>query len=267
MGYIDYRIIASRLDMQRGDVLYLMTDISRLAYECMLAGDTFQPDVFINTLQKAVGNTGTLLVPTYNWDFCNGIAYDHYKTSCKTGVLGKVALTMSDFKRTKHPIYSFAVWGEASEMLATMDNVSSFGSDSPFGYIDSAGAKAFALGIAPNRAFTYLHYIEQNMGVPYREHKDFTADYTDAQGNTSRKTYSMYVRNLALNPQHNHAGQDWLADTLRNLGALKTNIYNNVEFHTFPVRALDAIYKIELEYNGAKNLYTFDNVANNNATT
>lgn len=58
--------------------------------------------------------SGTLLIQTFNWDFCKGVGYDILKTPSQTGVLGKLALKMPCFKRTLHPIYSFAVAGKRS---------------------------------------------------------------------------------------------------------------------------------------------------------
>lgn len=41
------------------------------------------PEVFINALLKILGHKGTLIVPTYNYDFCSGKTYDPKKVRLK----------------------------------------------------------------------------------------------------------------------------------------------------------------------------------------
>ena len=51
-----------------------------------------------------------ILFPTFNWDFCKGKSFNYNNTRSMTGSLSNVALKRPDFKRSKNPIYSFAVW-------------------------------------------------------------------------------------------------------------------------------------------------------------
>ena len=39
-----------------------------------------------------MGNSGTLIVPTFNWDFCNGEPYFHSKTISKCGMFSNNVL-------------------------------------------------------------------------------------------------------------------------------------------------------------------------------
>jgi aminoglycoside 3-N-acetyltransferase len=58
------------------------------------------------------------------------------------------------------------------------------------------------------KSATYVHYVEEKVGVEYRFMKDFTAGYIDSDGVFSNRTYSMYVRHLdkevdvTINPMH-----------------------------------------------------------------
>lgn len=109
--YVSCGEIAGELSrIQKGDVVYVVSDILELAKNARENGERFDRDVFLDSLKEAVGENGTLLIPTFNWDFCRGIPFDYVKTPGKTGALGNAALKRSDFKRTRHPIYSFAVW-------------------------------------------------------------------------------------------------------------------------------------------------------------
>jgi aminoglycoside 3-N-acetyltransferase len=43
---------------------------------------------------------------------------------------------------------------------------------------------------------TFYHYIEEFNKVDYRYFKNFTGDYTDANGQTYKKNYRLFVRNV-----------------------------------------------------------------------
>jgi aminopeptidase-like protein len=101
-----------------------------------------------------------------------------------------------DFKRTRHPIYSFAVKGKLREIFLSCDNVSSFGMDSPFGLLWKLNGKIVLWDVNYQRSFTFAHFVEQINNVDYRYEKIFTALYVDEHGKEELGTYSMFVRNL-----------------------------------------------------------------------
>lgn len=195
--YISIAEIPKYLEIRQGEVVLVSSDLRRLLLTGMSQGDSTDLNGFLEGLMDAVGAEGTILIPTYNWDFCKGKTFDYRTTPCKTGSLGKIALKRADFIRTKHPIYSFAVWGKDADRLYRMENKDSFGQDSPFAYLKEKGAKNLFIDVTYQNSFTYVHYVEEWEGnVPYRYCKDFTAGYIDGQGEESVRTYSMFVRNL-----------------------------------------------------------------------
>ena len=144
-----------------------------------------------------------MLFPTYNWDFCKGITFDYMNTPSKTGSLGSIALSREDFKRSRHPIYSFAIWGKDKEMLCQKDYSSSFGEDSIFGYLYENKAKNLVIDTPIGNCFTFAHYVEETSGmVTYRYKKTFTADYVDENGKKTNKSYEMFVRDLDLDVEN-----------------------------------------------------------------
>lgn len=256
-NYIPMRKIASNLkQIQSGDILYIASDLFKLAAISHANGEKMLLDDLIRSFQEKLGKDGTILIPTYNWDFCKGKTFDYVKTPGTTGTLGNFALKKTDFKRTKHPIYSFAVWGKYADTLVHMENQEAFGTDSPFAFMYQNKAKYLSIGITPSYGLTYVHYTEQLVGVSYRYHKNFTGMYVDEHGEQSIKTYSMYVRDLELNPQvkNNFCGLD---DELRSAGALEETAINSVEFGIIDIgKAHDVLLK-ELKENGSANLYLF----------
>ena len=195
-GYIRLGDIPKHFGLNRGDSVWVASDVKTLLYNCIENGDDTDLNVLIDGILDIITEEGTLLIPTFNWDFCKGKAFDIRTSPCRTGSLGKIALKRKDFIRTRHPIYSFAVWGRDAKKLAEMDNLSSFGGNSPFSYCREVNAKNVFIDVPPQHSFTFVHYVEQMKGVSYRYLKAFSADYTDENGITTKRTYSMNVRCL-----------------------------------------------------------------------
>ena len=57
------------------------------------------------------------------------------------GSMGSFALKRKDFRRTKNPIYSFAVTGKDKDYLCNLNHNNCFDFDSPFGYLIKNHAK------------------------------------------------------------------------------------------------------------------------------
>ncbi|MCR4892706.1 MAG: AAC(3) family N-acetyltransferase [Lachnospiraceae bacterium] len=196
--YVSLKDIPKYFGLEKGDSVWLSSDIKSLLYSCIEHGDSRDMNVLIDGIIGEIGPEGTLLIPTFNWDFCKGKTFDIRTTPCKTGVIGKTALKRDDFKRTQHPIYSFAVWGKDADYLCSLTNKSSFGADSPFSYCKDVNAKNVFIDVECQHSFTFVHYVEEQVGVCYRYLKDFTAPYIDGAGNESIRTYSMNVRDLDM---------------------------------------------------------------------
>lgn len=200
--------LSKAIDMagvQSGDILYVASDMMWFFFKCMKAGVVqyveYATNLVLDVLKEHVGPKGTLLIPTYNWDFCQGLDFDYKNSNGQVGYLGTRALHCSDFQRTRHPIYSFAVYGKHSEYLVNLRNIDSWGGDSPFAFLQHQYEKAkfLSLGIRNEfEGFTFLHYVEEMHGVPWRYLKNFTAGYIDGNGHREERTYSMYVRDLEL---------------------------------------------------------------------
>lgn len=62
--------------------------------------------------------------------------------------------------------------------------------------------KNILLGVDYLHSFTYVHYVEQQVGnLPYRYLKPFCAAYIDNYGVTTQREYEMLVRDLDLDVQ------------------------------------------------------------------
>lgn len=143
------------------------------------------------------GAQGTLCVPTFNFGFARGEAYDPQATPSQgMGAFSEYVRTRPEARRTPHPMQSLAVVGAWAEDLAGRDTPSAFDPGSAFERMVELDFKLLLLG-ADVQSISILHLSEQRCGVPYRYWKEFTGLYKTAQG-WERRTYRMFARDLEI---------------------------------------------------------------------
>lgn len=230
MNLIELRNTFEELGIKKGTKLLVTSDILRLWANIREEDSNFQPKMIIDILKDIVTESGTLVFPTYNWGFCQGKIFDIKKTKCKTGALGQVALGLSEFKRTKHPIYSFAVWGIDATKLLSINNKEAFGKHSPFAYFHENNFRNLIIDVSYKNSFTFIHYVEACKKVKYRYEKDFKAEYIDINNVSSMQTYSMYVRDLNLDVEIPNEVEEFLDNNI---------LYKKVMFDDIFIKTID----------------------------
>jgi aminoglycoside 3-N-acetyltransferase len=154
------------------------------------------PQTVVRALETALGAEGTLVMPTFNFDFNKGVPWDVRKTRSKMGALTEVVRIDPRAKRVFHPFYSFAVLGKHAEMLGSLRYKSAYERNSVFGKLRDLDGKIMVIGLSYNDSMTFFHHIEQMEGVDYRFLKQFTGEVTDVNGNTYTDTFEMLVRDI-----------------------------------------------------------------------
>lgn len=251
----------SRNWIHEGDCVYVVSDVLELAKFYRERGERLSLDELIDGLQQAVGNEGTLLFPTFNWDFCKGVSFDYRKTPVRTGALSKTALKRADFKRTAHPLYSFAVWGGKQKEMLENDSADSFGPGTIFEMMYNRNARILAIGLPALQGVSYVHHVEQMVGVPYRYNKEFIGDYVDAEGVCSRRTYRMYVRDLEMDPRHINGFQP-LEELMRSQRLIQTDYYQDViPCHMLKISDLHEAVRRDILYNDSQRLYVYNHLS------
>ncbi|MCL2202491.1 MAG: DUF4910 domain-containing protein [Defluviitaleaceae bacterium] len=254
MSYISFLQIAHVLGIKKGDNILVSSDITRLAYLCCSHGEKFDTNLFIDSLKEAVGEGGSLVFPTYNWDFCKGIAFDYRASKSEVGSLSDAALKRNDFTRTRHPIYSYAVWGRDREALYSLANRSAWGEGSPFDYFYHNGYKNLAIDVAYDKFATFIHYCEEKVGTTYRYMKDFTGEYINERGVSEGRTYSMYVR-----PQYyNVTTQIYKMDEIwQKNGVVREFEINGLPFVLVDMKKACDLTEADIKYNHSRNIVAY----------
>lgn len=157
-------------------------------------------DLILDAIMKAIGNEGTLAVPTFPFTFNRGLDYDPQNTPSKgMGAFSEFVRQHPKALHTTHPMQSLAVIGRHAADLALSDTPSAFDDGSAFDQMLKFGFKLLLLG-ADVQAASMVHYSEQRAEVPYRYWKDF-AGRIKIDGDWQMRTYRMFVRDLELDPK------------------------------------------------------------------
>lgn len=154
------------------------------------------PPKVIDALLEVLGTEGTLIMPTFNFDFTKGKPWDVRSTPSQMGVLTELVRTDPRAKRVFHPIYSFAVIGKYADYLSGLRYKSSYERNSVFGKLRDLDGKIMVIGLSYTNSMTFFHHIEQMEGVDYRFLKQFTGQVTDENGVTYTDTFEMLVRDI-----------------------------------------------------------------------
>jgi aminoglycoside 3-N-acetyltransferase len=145
-----------------------------------------------------LGEDGTLLMPTFNFDFCKGIPWDVRNSPSHMGIITELVRNDPRSCRVFHPIYSFSIIGKRAEALCSQRYKSSYGRDSIFAQLRDMDGKIMVVGLPYNDSMTFFHHVEEMEGVDYRYMKDFTGQVTDWDGSSYEDSFTMLVRDLDM---------------------------------------------------------------------
>jgi aminoglycoside 3-N-acetyltransferase len=156
----------------------------------------------IDSILDVIQVEGTLIVPTFNFDFCEGKPFDVKRTPSHMGIITELVRRNSNSRRLLHPIHSFSIIGKLSEELGSLRYKSTYGKNSLFAKLRDLGGKIMIIGLQYNQSMTFFHHIEEMEGCDYRYFKKFTGEITDDGGNTYIDWFTFFVRDLDRGETH-----------------------------------------------------------------
>ena len=135
----------------------------------------------------------TLCVPTFTFSFCNGEDYDVAQSKSEMGALNEFIRKQPEAIRSVDPLMSVALVGEDRDLVENLGHQST-GENSTFDKLHRRdGVQFLFLGVRVGDCFTYMHYLEWLMKVPYRYDRDFSGTIRH-QGQSYQDTYTLFVR-------------------------------------------------------------------------
>lgn len=153
-----------RVGIRVGDVVLVHSSIDRFG---AFQGSAL--DILV-TLRRAVGDSGTLLMPTIPFtgtavDYVrSGQVFDVRRTPSRVGLLTELFRRSDGVTRSVHPTHPVAAWGAlANELLeGHAYSETPCGRDSPYDRLVDHGGKIVLLGVGID-TFTFFHAIEARL--------------------------------------------------------------------------------------------------------
>lgn len=178
------------LGIRKGDVLLVHSSFKSFG------GVKGGPQTVIDALKYILSEEGTLIVPTFNYDFCDGVPFDIKKTPSKMGIISELIRNDKDSKRSPDPVFSFSMFGKQRNYLANLKSKHSFGPDSIFAKLRELNAKIMIIGLKYNESMTFFHHIEETIGCDYRFLKKFEGKITNYDGIEKNGEIILFVRDI-----------------------------------------------------------------------
>jgi aminoglycoside N3'-acetyltransferase len=203
---------------------------------------------------------GALVIPSFTYSWCNAEVYDSSTTECPDmGGYGKVAWKDKRFKRNSNPNFAIAIMDQTPDkrvenaLLLDETKWTCFGDGSVFDHMyrlsEEMPGQIVLLGGAHNDVVfrsTFLHFIEERIGVPYRWNKKFHNPNNTTEVVEQYVRYfstDEYIENIGIKPpghydfpvseRYNLLGSDLMIEkliTINKFGYSKTRMVHIYEF-------------------------------------
>lgn len=246
-----YTTIAQQLGLRSDDCLMIASDVTRLALAAKKEGNAFSVDQFVDSF-LAVLSEGTLLIPAYSDYLKNGQTFDWKTANPSTGALSNKVMKRKDFIRTKDPLHSVFVKGTATASIEKLKDISTFGENSIFGFMERKAAKMLIIDVDFQNSFTYIHYLEEKWQVKYRQKYRWNLTINDGEKLKSRE-FHFYAKKLGI-----LTDLDKYEHFLLETGVTKQFTYGDVSMTLIDLATIESATKEFIEKGGK--LYRFSMV-------
>ena len=113
--------------LNKNDVVMLHSNIGPLFKFLKKQKYNFEVKDIAECIMEYFSSNGTLIIPTFNFEFCKGKSFSLKNTPSKMGVLSEEFRIISQKNRTWHPVYSFSIFGKIPKRQIENRNYSAFG--------------------------------------------------------------------------------------------------------------------------------------------
>jgi len=189
------------------DILFVHTDVAFGALNPELKRKQYLGYLY-EILQEL--NVGTLVFPTFTFSFCNKEIYDVKNSRTSMGALNEYIRKQPGVVRSIDPILSMIAVGDKANMFEKVGK-SSLGINSGYDILhQQEKVKFLFFGAEIGECFTYIHYVEDIMRVPYRFDMHFSGTIIDEEGNQYEDEYILYAGCAGVKPASSYYFGDYL---------------------------------------------------------
>lgn len=209
--YYEEDVYQALLKVGAGDceVLFLHSDV--------MFGNvapSFNRKVYVEAFAHAIERLKVpyLIVPAFTYSFCNQEVYDVKKSKTSMGILNEYFRKQPARYRTLDPLLSLSV---PIELKRQFENISehSLGIGSGLDVLHNMkNVKFLFLGARLFDCFTYLHYVEKILEVPYRYDQPFEGIIIDDNGESIPRTQYIHTACKGVKLREDTRFEDYLTE-------------------------------------------------------
>ncbi|MCH1429618.1 MAG: hypothetical protein GWP59_02545 [Chlamydiales bacterium] len=162
-----------KLGVERNSQLLVHSDLSTLGLLKGKLKHTEYLEAISSTILGSIPN-GNLMVPSFSYNYARSNKPFYYEsTPSELDIFSEYIRKQKDSFRSLHPLFSFSAIGKDPKSLCGEVSRCAFGYNTPFDRLCEVNGKIIFLGADPGKAMTFIHHIEQLVGVSYFYHKTF----------------------------------------------------------------------------------------------
>ncbi len=182
-----------RLGIREGDTVFSHNNVGFLGRMAEAGQPADYYAQFKAAFLEVLGESGTLVMPTFSYSFCKQQVFDVQQTPGVCGFLSEALRQDPEAVRSHDANFSVAALGARAHQLTRDVPDHSFGPDSFWERFLHAGGKFCNLNF--DAGSTFIHYVEKRLNVPYRYDKAFTGTLID-RSQPRERTFYHFVYDL-----------------------------------------------------------------------
>lgn len=180
----------------------------------------FDRKEYLGTLYEVIESlgVGNVIVPTFTYSFCNHEEYDVRKSRTSMGAFAEYIRKRPGRYRTLDPLLSLSVPEQLKDRFSAVSE-HSLGKGSGLDILHGMdGVKFLFFGARQGKCFTYVHYVEKMLEVPYRYDQPFTGTVIDYEGSAAQKTQFIHTHCYGVKIPDSY---DYFEDELIGMGKVR----------------------------------------------
>jgi aminoglycoside 3-N-acetyltransferase len=154
------------IGLKKGSNLILHSSFKKIR-ECL---NVESPNQFLEKLMNYIGEDGSLMIPTFTYNFKKTdneeTLFTKTDSESLVGAISETFRKMDGVIRTSSATHSFALWGACAEIGAYNNPASPLGLGSPLEWLDQNNGSILLLG-TDFTSMSYIHYLEVIHNLPW----------------------------------------------------------------------------------------------------
>jgi len=190
----------SKIDIGKEPVVFMHSSLFQLGkVENGILG-------IMDVIWNWLGEDSTLLMPSFSYHNIIDLPWCAKTSQGKTGLLTEYFRNMDGVVRSIHPIHSITAFGKHADFFASEIESTSFGPRSPFAKLVEVNAMNVSLGANFIGGATFLHFAEEFVSVPYREHVALGVNCFDMNDKVVENEFKYFARKRFKDQEYQN---DW----------------------------------------------------------